>query len=78
MIEAKKKEGESVGSFLFRFNKKVKHSGIMKEMRKRRFTSRAVNRNKRRSAALYRIGKKEELKRVRKYGNNATSGKKNS
>lgn len=78
MIDAKKKEGESIGSFLFRFNKKVKQSGVMKEVRKRRFKSRAVNRNKRRSTALYKIDKKEELKQARKYGNTTTSRKKNS
>lgn len=78
MIESKKKEGESVNSLLFRFNKRVKHSGVMKEMKKRRFKDRTVNKNKRRRTALYKVSKKEELKQARKYGDNAVSHRKNS
>jgi ribosomal protein S21 len=76
MIEARKKEGENVGAFIFRFNKKVKQSGIMKEIKKRKFTTRNVNRNKRRSAALYRVSKMKSLSQSKKYGN--TPGNKNS
>ncbi len=76
MLEIRKKEGENVGAFLFRFNKKVKQSGIMKEVKKRKFTSRNVNKNKRRSAALYRVSKLKSLSQLKKYGN--TSGKKSS
>lgn len=68
MIDLKKKEGESVNAFLFRFNKKVKQSGVLKEVKKRRFTNRSQNRNKRRSAALYRETKKKKLEQEKKYG----------
>ncbi|KKU15748.1 hypothetical protein A3I34_01875 [Candidatus Jorgensenbacteria bacterium RIFCSPLOWO2_02_FULL_45_12] len=68
MIEIKKKEGEHVGSFVFRFNKKVKQSGVMREMRKRKFQSRAKNKNKRRKAALYKVQKQAEYKKARKHG----------
>ena len=54
MLEIRKKEGESTGSFLYRFGKRVKQSGILKEVKKRRFKGRAVNRRKVRLAALYR------------------------
>ncbi|MCP6719971.1 MAG: 30S ribosomal protein S21 [Patescibacteria group bacterium] len=67
-IEIKKKEGESLGSFLYRFNKRIRQSGILKEAKKRRFHSRNVNRNKRRASALYRIQKKKQVARQRKYG----------
>lgn len=70
-IKLDRKEGENVGSFIFRFNKKVKRSGVMKEVRKRRFQSRSTNRNARRKAALYRIEKKESLQKERKYGYDA-------
>lgn len=67
-LEIKKKEGETTGSFMFRFNKRVQRSGLVKEVRKRQFKNRASNRTKRRSAALYRIGKKSELAKAKKYG----------
>lgn len=69
MIGADKREGESIGSFLFRFNKKIKRSGVMKEVRKRRFRSRTQNRNKRRSAALYRLEKRKVFEKEKKNGN---------
>lgn len=68
MIDVRKKEGETTGSFLFRFNKKVKRSGVLKEVRKRKHRSRAQNRNKRRASAIYRVAKEKELHRARKYG----------
>lgn len=68
MIEIRKKEGETVGSLLFRFNKKIKHSGLMKESRKRRFTKRVVNKNKRRQSTLYRAAKQVKIEQERKHG----------
>lgn len=76
MIEIRKKEGETVGSFLFRFNKRIKQSGVLKEKRKRRYTKRNQNRNKRRGSALYRAEKEVQLTRERKYG--GESSRKNS
>lgn len=76
MIEIKKKEGEAVGSFLFRFNKRVKQSGVLKEKRKRKNQTRTTNRNSRRKAAIYRTEKNSELSRTKKYGNE--SSRKNS
>ncbi len=68
MLEIRKKEGESVGSFLYRFGKRVKQSGILKEVKKRRFKGRVVNRRKVRLAALYRKDKQAEIARLKKYG----------
>lgn len=67
-IELRKKEGESVGSFLYRFNKKMKQSGILKEVKKRRFKHRPLNKQKTRLAALYRKKKAGELAQLKKYG----------
>jgi len=53
---------------LYRFNKRVRQSGIMAEARKRRYFSRPENKNKRRKSALYRVRKVEELKQLRRYG----------
>lgn len=68
VIEIKKKEGETLAAFLYRFNKKVKQSGILKEAKKRRFHKRGVNRNKRRSSTIYRLRKAEDFSRLKKYG----------
>ncbi|MDI6820706.1 MAG: 30S ribosomal protein S21 [Patescibacteria group bacterium] len=67
-IEIKKKEGENLNSFLYRFNKKIQHSGLVKEVKRRQFKKRVVNKTKRRLAALYRLQKKEEFVANKKYG----------
>ncbi len=67
-VEVKKRQGENVGSLVFRFNKRVKQSGVLKEVKKRRFSGRTVNRGKRRLAALYRLKKQKEIMRLKKYG----------
>ncbi|MDO8469606.1 MAG: 30S ribosomal protein S21 [bacterium] len=63
-----RKESESVGSFLYRFNKKVQHSGLTKEVKKRQFRSRPKNKRQRRAGALYRAKKQGEVLRERKQG----------
>ncbi len=67
-ITVKRKEGETIGSFLYRFNKRIRQSGIVREVRRRRFKEKEPNKRKRRSQALYRTRKEEEIKRARKLG----------
>lgn len=67
-LEVKKREGETPASFLFRFNKRVQRSGLVKEIRKRQFKTRTPNKTKRRSAALYRGTKQRSITKERKYG----------
>ncbi len=67
-IEVTKKEGENAGSFLFRFTKRVRQSGIMKESKKRRFSARPENKGKRRKRALYRMEMEHTLEKKKKYG----------
>jgi len=67
-IEARKRENEAPNSLIYRFNRKVQQSGLVKETRKRTFTGRPENRMKRRKAALYRIEKRSEMAKVKKYG----------
>ena len=67
-IEVKKREGETSSSMLYRFSKRVQHSGVVKEARKRQFTGRIPNRTKRRAAALYRIERQAEFQKTKKRG----------
>lgn len=67
-MELKRREGESVSAFLYRFSKKMQHSGVLKEAKKRRTRARAVNKNKRRVAAIYREDKKSEIETAKKMG----------
>jgi len=67
-IEVRKKEGESGNSLLFSFTKRVKRSGILREMRKRKFHTRSVSRVKRKLTAIHRDAKKKEVDRQKKLG----------
>lgn len=68
MIEVKRKEGESGSALLFRFTKRVKRSGVLKEANKRRFKHRGLNERRRRLSALHRSHKKAEYQRMKKLG----------
>jgi ribosomal protein S21 len=67
-IEARKKEGESGNSLLYTFTRKVKRSGILKEVRHRKFHVRATSRIKRRASAIHREEKKAAVERQKKLG----------
>ena len=67
-IEIRKKEGESGNSTLFNFTKRVKRSGILKEVRARKFYKRTMSRLKRRRSAIHRDEKKADVDRQKKLG----------
>lgn len=67
-VKVIKKEGESASSLMYRFTKKIQQGGILREAKKRRFSSRSMNRNKRRALALKREFKKVELEDKRRWG----------
>lgn len=67
-MEVRKKEGEAVGSLIYRFLKRVQQSGVLREAKKRRFRGRPQNRLKRKISALHREQKKKELERAKKLG----------
>lgn len=67
-IEIKRKEGESIGSFLYRFSKRVQQSGVVREVKRRQFRRRRGNRSQRRTTALYRLKRRGEIARARKLG----------
>lgn len=68
MLEIKRKEGESVNAFLFRFSKRMKQSGILIESKKRRYHDRPISKTKRKASAIYRAQKTKEHKEMRKKG----------
>lgn len=68
MASVRKKDGESVGSLIYRFTKKIQQSGILREARKRRFHDRAPNSTKKRLAAIYREKRSKEIKEEKKQG----------
>ncbi|HVO28619.1 MAG TPA: 30S ribosomal protein S21 [Candidatus Paceibacterota bacterium] len=67
-IEARKREGEPGNAILYNFTRKVKRSGILKEVRSRKFYARSVSRIKRRASAIHREAKKAEVDRMKKLG----------
>lgn len=68
MIEVKKREGESPAALVYRFTKKVKRSGVLKEAKKRVFRDRPLNKRKVKESALNRERKRQEIERLRKSG----------
>ena len=66
-MEAKRREGESISAFLYRFSKNIKRSGILREAKKRRYHSRPITKIKRRASALYREKKRKELDKINKF-----------
>ncbi len=67
-VEVKKRGGESASTLLYRFSKKIRQSGVVKEFRKRKFHERTSGKLQRRVSALHREKKKAEVGRLRKLG----------
>lgn len=68
MIELRRKEGESVSSFLYRFSRKIQQSGVLKESKKRKHRKRNPNKRAVHESALYRFDKKQEITKLKKLG----------
>ena len=64
----RKKEGESPNSLIFRFTKKVQQSGVLREVKNRRFTKRAKSKLKRKVSALHKRDKRAAREKARKLG----------
>jgi len=67
-MQVRKKEGETIGSLMYRFSKKMQQSGVLREAKKRRFHKRPQSRVKKKLAALYRAEKKKEVEKAKKMG----------
>lgn len=68
MIEARRKEGESVGAFLRRFTKKVQNSGVLIQARRKRFKADQKTRREMQEAAVRRALTLKERERLFKLG----------
>jgi len=68
MLEVRKRKDENINSLIYRFNKRVQQSGILKEARKRMYHDRPLNKRKIRLKALYREKKSKEIQRIAKFG----------
>ncbi|MEK7076914.1 MAG: 30S ribosomal protein S21 [Patescibacteria group bacterium] len=68
MVEVKKRQGESSSVLLYRFSKRIKQSGVLKEAKKRRFHGRAVSRRRRLLSALHRQKKSVEIAALKRKG----------
>jgi ribosomal protein S21 len=68
MAEVKRKKGETFDALLRRFQRRHQESGKTIELKRRRFHEKAVNRNKRRTSALYRNQKKSTYTYLLKTG----------
>jgi len=68
MVSVQKRDGENSTTLIFRFTKKVRRSGLLQEVRKRRFRGRGKTKRARKLSAIYRSGKKEELSKAKKMG----------
>lgn len=68
MIEVRRRRGEPINAFLFRFSKKIKQSGVLIEAKKRRYQNRPISKAKRKRSAIYRAEKKREFEILKKKG----------
>ena len=67
-MEITRKEGEAASSLIYRFTKKMQQSGLLREVKKRRFHNRPQSRIKRRGSALFRAKRAGEIRRLKKMG----------
>ena len=62
MVEVRKKQNESVGSMLRRFNRLMQQTGVLVNAKKKRYFSKKANERKEKQTAIMR----EELSSLRK------------
>jgi ribosomal protein S21 len=68
MIQVRKKEKESAESLIRRFSRRVQQSGVLRQVRKRRFHQPEKSRGARREEALYKVEIRKEISRLKKLG----------
>jgi ribosomal protein S21 len=68
MIQVKKKEKETPESLIRRFTRRVQQSGVLRQVRKKRFHQPIKSKDKRRDEALYKVEIRKEINRVKKLG----------
>ncbi len=76
MIEARRKDNESIGAFLRRFTKKVQQSGVLIRARKIKYKVTAKNKKEKQAAALRRYHTHQEREKLFKLGKLEEYGRK--
>ncbi len=67
-ISIKKRKNESDGALISRFTKRVMQSGVIKEVKGRRYFKKDNNTLGQKNSALYQIKKTAEYDKKRKWG----------
>ncbi|MFH1392499.1 MAG: hypothetical protein ABIG90_02345 [bacterium] len=68
MVQAKKREKESVSSLIRRFTRRVQQSGLLLQSRQNRFYNKAKSKRQVKESALHRQKVVAEKERLRKLG----------
>ncbi len=68
MVEVKRKKGETFDALLRRFQRRMQQSGVSLDVRRKRFHTRAANKNRTREGALRREVKRNEYEYLSKTG----------
>ena len=68
MVKVKKREGEVTGSLIRRFSRSVQQSGILLEVRKKKFYQKPKNKKQRRHSALRKLELKKKYEQLKKLG----------
>ncbi len=74
-IKVKRRKGDNSNSLLYRFNRKIKRSGILREAKKHMYYERPPSKNQKRKSALYREKKKKEIEKLTRYGHGLFGGR---
>lgn len=67
-IEARKKPNEPMSAFLYRFNRLIQQSGVLKDAKKHRFYTVDQTRRQRRDSAVYKAKIRKEINQLKKAG----------
>ncbi len=67
-MELKRREGEPVNAFLYRFSKKIQQRGVLREAKKRKNKRRRITKFRKRVSAAHREIKRKEVEHARKMG----------
>ncbi|MFA5249021.1 MAG: 30S ribosomal protein S21 [Candidatus Paceibacterota bacterium] len=67
-VKVQRQKQESSQSLIYRFNQAIQKSGVLVEVRKRKFAVRTKSKNLKQRAAVIREVKKAEYKRLKKFG----------
>lgn len=67
-LTVKRKDNETISSFLYRVTRKIQQSGVLIEARKRRFRKEVPSKNSRQRSQIGRLRMQQEIQRGLKQG----------